>query len=94
MDMMAGVVAVIVKVMPEGPDSDLDKIKGEVEKVLSSEGAQNISFEVKEVAFGLKALMVKFAWDEEKEGEIYEKKLGKIEGVSSVDTVDYRRAFG
>lgn len=91
---MAGIVAIIVKVMPEGIDSDIEKLKDECKKVLESEGAQNISFEVEEVAFGLKALMVKFAWDEEKEGEIYEKKLGEIEGVSSVDTVDYRRAFG
>jgi elongation factor 1-beta len=91
---MAGVVAIIVKVMPESPEVDIEKLKVKCREALESEGGQNVSFEVEDVAFGLKALMVKFAWDEEKEGEVYEKKLGEIEGVSSVDTVDYRRAFG
>ncbi|MFH1425163.1 MAG: elongation factor 1-beta [archaeon] len=91
---MAGVVAIIVKVMPEGTDVDIGGLKRKVTEVLEAEGGQNISFEVEEVAFGLKALKVKFAWDEDKEGEIYEERLREIGGVSSVDTVDYRRAFG
>jgi elongation factor 1-beta len=91
---MAGTVAVIVKIMPDSPEEDLEKIKASAKEKLEAEGGQNISFEEEPVAFGLKAIKVKFAWDEEKEGEIYEKKLGEIEGVSSVDTVDYRRAFG
>ena len=91
---MAGIVAVIVKIMPESPETDLEKIKVETETKLKEDGAQNISFEIKEVAFGLKAVMVKFAWDEDKEGAIYEEKLAGIEGVSSAVTADYRRAFG
>jgi len=91
---MAGIVAIIVKIMPEGPETDLDRIKEEAEAKLKEDGAQNISFEIKDVAFGLKALMIKFAWDEEKDGSIYEDKLAGIEGVSSATTDDYRRAFG
>jgi len=88
------IVAVIVKIMPESPDTDLDKIKGEAEAKLKEDGAQNISFEVKDVAFGLKALMIKFAWPEEKDTSTFEDKLAGIEGVSSAVTDDYRRAFG
>jgi len=91
---MAGIVAIIAKVMPESPDVDIEALKKKSQEAIEAEGGQNVSFEVEEVAFGLKALKVKFAWDEEKEGTIYEEALGKIEGVSSVDTVDYRRAFG
>ena len=91
---MAGVVAIIVKIMPDGPDADLESIKGKAQSVLEGEGAQNISFEEKPVAFGLKALMVKFAWDEEKDSSVYEDKLSGIDGVSSATTEDYRRAFG
>jgi elongation factor 1-beta len=92
--MMAGVVAIIVKIMPDSPDVDLSKIKEKSETILVEEGAQNISFEIKEVAFGLKALMIKFAWPEEKDSSIYEDKLAGIENVSSAVTDDYRRAFG
>jgi len=54
----------------------------------------NISFEIREVAFGLKAVMIKFAWPEEKDTSIFEDKLAAIGDVSSAVTDDYRRAFG
>jgi translation elongation factor aEF-1 beta len=91
---MAGIVAVIVKIMPESPDSNLGRIKSEAMQELMDEGAQNISFETEEVAFGLQALKVKFAWPEDKDSSIFEDKLSKIREVSSAATVDYRRAFG
>jgi len=88
------IAAVIVKIMPDGPDADLEPIKKAAEEKLKEDGAQNVSFEVKEVAFGLKAVMVKFAWPEEKDTSIFEDKLAGIEHVSSAETDDYRRAFG
>jgi elongation factor 1-beta len=89
-----GIVAVIVKIMPDSPDTDLKKIKVEAEKLLKKDGALNISFEEKPVAFGLVAVMVKFAWPEEKDSSVYEDKLSAIKEVSSATTDDYRRAFG
>lgn len=88
------IVAIIVKIMPEGPDTDLEGMKDKVTELLEKDGAMNISFEIKDVAFGLRALMVKFAWPENKDGSIYEDALAGIEGVSSAVTDDYRRAFG
>ncbi len=93
-NVMAGVAAVIVKIMLSGPDVDLESVKKKASEVLEGEGAQNISYEVEELAFGLKALMVKMAWDEEKETELIVEKLKTVEGVSEADIVDYRRAFG
>ncbi|MBU0467156.1 MAG: elongation factor 1-beta [Nanoarchaeota archaeon] len=88
------IVAIIVKIMPDSPEQDLEKIKSSAKGILESEGAQNISFEERHIAFGLKAVMIKFAWPEEKDGSVYEDKLSAIEGVSSATTADYRRAFG
>ena len=84
----------IVKIMPDGPEADLGAIKKAAEGKLKEDGAQNITFEEKDIAFGLKAVMVKFAWPEEKDTSIFEDKLVGIEHVSSADTDDYRRAFG
>lgn len=88
------IVAVIVRLMPEGPDEDLELIKKEAKKKLEHDGAKNISFEEKPMAFGLKAIFVKFAWPEEKDTSLFEDKLAGVKGVSSVETEDYRRAFG
>ncbi|MBI2451672.1 elongation factor 1-beta [Candidatus Pacearchaeota archaeon] len=88
------IVAIITKVMPDSLHRDLAKIRKEAEKILNKNGAKNISFNEEPVAFGLKAVMIKFAWPEEKSTEIIEDSLGKIEGVSSATVVDYRRAFG
>ncbi len=91
---MAGIVAIIVKIMPESPDADLREIERKAMHELQELGAQNISLEEKPIAFGLKALFFKFAWPEEKDSSLYEDALNKIENVSSVTTEDYRRAFG
>ena len=88
------IAAIIVKVMPDAPDANLEEIKTEISKTLESEGAQNISYEEQEIAFGLKAIMSKFAWPEEKSTDLIETSLAKIEHVSSVTIEDYRRAFG
>ena len=88
------IVAVIAKIMPDSPETDLGTIKEKAKEILEKEGAQNISFEENPVAFGLKAIMVKFAWPEDKDTSIYEEALSGIQGVSSATTADYRRAFG
>lgn len=80
--------------MPESPETDLEAIKQEAQTFLKSEGAKHISFEEVPIAFGLKALMVKTDFPEEKGTDIVEEKLASIKGVSSVKIEDYRRAFG
>jgi len=91
---MTGIVAVIVKIMPTSPETNLEEIKSKASETLEAEGAKNISFEEKEIAFGLKAIMIKMAWPEEKSTDIIENSLAEIENVSSVKIEDYRRAFG
>ncbi len=88
------IAAIITKVMPDSPEADLSKIKNASKSLLEKEGAKNITFEEKPIAFGLKAVMIKFAWPEEKDTGIIEDTLSKIEHVSSAQIEDYRRAFG
>lgn len=88
------IAAIIAKIMPASPEADLDAIKNAAKEAMESEGAQNISFETQDIAFGLKAIMMKFAWPEEKDTDLVESKLSQLENVSSATIEDYRRAFG
>jgi len=88
------IAAIITKIMPESPDTDLEAIKKIAKDKLEKEGAKNISFEERPIAFGLIAIMMKMAWPEEKDTSIIEDCLAKIEHVSSATIEDYRRAFG
>ena len=86
--------AIITKIMPESPSSDLEQIQRTAKSNLEKLGAMNISFTLENIAFGLKAIMIKFAWPEEKDTSLIEDSLGSINEVSSAQIVDYRRAFG
>ena len=59
------------------------------------QGAEELEgVEEKAIAFGLKAVMLKMAWPEEKSTDLIETKLSELENVSSATIEDYRRAFG
>ena len=89
-----GTAIIKVKLMPESPSTDLSKIKSAALSLMEKEGAKNISFEEKPIAFGLKSLHIKFDLDEKKGTDLVEEILSKIPEVSSVMIEDYRRAFG
>lgn len=86
--------AVKVKIMPSSLEANIEDIQEKVRKVLEKKGAKNISFEIEEVAFGLKAIIATLAWPENLETEEITSALEKIEDVSSASIIDYRRAFG
>jgi len=86
--------ALKIKVMPESTETNLDEIKKEASSLLSKEGALNISFEEEPIAFGLKAIIVTMAWPEQLDTDKAENILKSIKSVSSVEIIDYRRAFG
>jgi elongation factor 1-beta len=88
---------ITLKIMPESPDEDLDRIQHEAEqhidRFVGEKGEKRFSQEP--IAFGLKALNIIFVMDEAKGGtEKLEDELVKIPGVQSVDVVDVRRAIG
>ena len=88
------VVAMKIKLMPEGLDTSLDDLKTRVNEKASNLGAMNISFTEENIAFGLKAIIATLAWPEEKDTSLLETELASIEGISSAQIIDYRRAFG
>ncbi|MBU3906905.1 MAG: elongation factor 1-beta [Nanoarchaeota archaeon] len=89
-----GIAAVKIKLMPTSPSVNLEKIKEQAKEIIEINKGKNPSFSEELIAFGLKAIIIFFAWPEEKELELLEKELGDIENVQSVQVVDMRRAIG
>ena len=88
------VAAIKIRIMPDSPSTDMEKIEEKTRTILEKNQVKNPSFEVQPIAFGLKALVMMFGWPEEKELEDLEKQLQVIPEVSSVQVVDIRRAIG
>lgn len=90
-----GIAVLRIKVMPSSPDTDLEVLKEALQEKLKKAGARSIEkIEEEDIAFGLKALIVTIAWPEDKETDDAVDVAKKVENVSSVDVIDYRRAFG
>jgi elongation factor 1-beta len=88
------VVAIKIKLMPESLDVNLEEVKKKAEELSTKLKGMNISFIEENIAFGLKAIIETLAWPEEQETGILETELAGIDGVSSAQIIDYRRAFG
>ncbi|MCK5449785.1 elongation factor 1-beta [Candidatus Pacearchaeota archaeon] len=83
------------KIMPTGIDVDLEELKKEIKtKIESFDSGVFNSAEEQLIAFGLKALIITMALSEDEESDLVENALSEIEGVSSVELIDYRRALG
>ncbi|OGS56182.1 MAG: elongation factor 1-beta [Euryarchaeota archaeon RBG_19FT_COMBO_56_21] len=83
-----GEVGMQYRVLPEGLDVDLDKLKHEIAKALPKEAALRAS-ETRPVAYGLNALHVLIVIDDKKGGaEQIEDAISKVPGVQSVEIVE------
>jgi translation elongation factor aEF-1 beta len=76
-----GTSAVQYKLMPEGLDVDLKKLTELVKLEIENLGGKFSSSEEQPIAFGLKALVVSFAYPENKDIDEVGNKLEKIKGV-------------
>ncbi|MBN2142831.1 elongation factor 1-beta [Candidatus Woesearchaeota archaeon] len=87
---------ITMKIMPEDPGQDLDRITKEAEeKIKSYAGDTEHKVERQPIAFGLIAVIIKFVVDEAKGGtEDVEKEITSVEGVNSVEVIDVRRIIG
>lgn len=86
-----GDVVATIKLMPESPDVDLEKMK---EEIIASipEGTEFHKIEEEPIAFGLVALNVMVVVGDAEGGtEPVEENLAKIEGVNTVEVTDVRR---
>jgi elongation factor 1-beta len=89
-----GFTAVQMKLMPTSPEANLQAIEKKAEEVINSMHKTAVKVEEEPIAFGLKAIILSFAWNDEIDTEKLEAELAKIENVSSVETLDIRKAFG
>ena len=83
-----GEVGLHYRILPEGLDVDLKKMRDDIGKALP-EGAVLKASEERPVAYGLKALHVLIVLDDKKGGaELVETKLSGVPGVQSVEIVE------
>lgn len=83
-----GNVMMVYKIMPEGKETDLERIKREIKKIVEDHGTFKSTREEK-VAFGLKAVVAKIVIPDE--GGIVdeiEEDLREIDKVQSVSAED------
>jgi len=88
-------VIVKLKIMPKGPDVNLDELAKAAKEKIEAAGGMVHKTEQEEVAFGLKALIFVFLGDEKKINiDRIEASLKELDEVSTIDVIDVRRAFG
>jgi translation elongation factor aEF-1 beta len=85
------IVAITLRIMPSSTDTNLEKIKAELEKRVGHLDAKVHSTDIEPVAFGLKALIAIIVWSEEKAPDLLENAVRGIENVESVEITDVRR---
>lgn len=89
-----GFTAIQMKLMPDSPSADLKAIEKKAEEIITSQHKTLVKIEEQPIAFGLKAIILSFAWNDDIEIEKLETQLSKIENVSSSEILDVRKAFG
>ncbi len=83
-----GEVAAKLKIMPEGTDVDLERVRKDIENIIP-EGVRIHAVVEEPVAFGLKALMVAVIMAENITGtDALEAAIAKIEGIQSVEVAE------
>jgi len=89
-------VIITIKIMPDSPDVDISGLESAAkEKIAVFAGNTETRTEIEPIAFGLKAVKIRFIMDESKGStEALEDEISQIEGVNSVEVVDVRRAVG
>ena len=89
-------VIVTLRIMPESSDINLDELSKEcIEEIDKFTNGTEIKQEIEPVAFGLKAIKIIFVMDENLGStEDLENNISNLNGVSSVQVIDVRRAIG
>jgi elongation factor 1-beta len=86
-----GIAGVTIRTMPESPEINLEVLKKRIEDLIIKENGKIIEQTEEPVAFGLKAIITRFTWDETKDSDTICEKVLKIENVNSSQVTDVRR---
>ena len=87
-----GTALIKLKIMPLGIDTNLEEIKSNAKEKIKEIKGEITKFEEVPVAFGLKSLIAYIRIDEKQDTNIIEEAIQQIDGVSSIDIIDYRKA--
>jgi elongation factor 1-beta len=85
-----GDVAIVYRVMPEGVEVDMEKMEKAVKEAIP-EGATLEGFMIKDVAFGIQALLMRVIIPDKVGGGIpdkIEERVQAIEGVASIEVLE------
>jgi translation elongation factor aEF-1 beta len=88
---MVGINGAKYKLMPESPSVDLKKIEAEAKRIVEEFGGKNKEYSIEDIAFGLKAVIVFFFYSDDKNIDVMEDRLAKIENVASAQLIDMRK---
>ena len=83
--------AIKIKIMPDSPEANLSEITKKAKSAIKAEQGTVVSVEEEPVAFGLKAIIITLTRDESLDQDPLTEPLQKIEHVSSVQIIDFRR---
>lgn len=75
-----GNVAISIRVMPESPNVDMERIKNDISKRMKVQDAK-----IEPIAFGLKALKIMIIMPDMGGTEKVENEIKKIKGVAEVE---------
>lgn len=88
-------VIITFKIMPEGVEINLEDLKSQIIKRITSFGGIITEEKKEPVAFGLNSLNITFNLDEDKgDTEKLEEEICKIKGVQSCSVIAVSRAMG
>jgi elongation factor 1-beta len=88
-----GVALFQIKLMPESPEINRVSLAEEAKETVEDLGATNITITEQPVAFGLVAVIIGLRINENVDSSKIEESLANVDGVSSVQIIDYRRAI-
>jgi translation elongation factor aEF-1 beta len=89
-----GLAILKIRIMPESPATDLNKIESELKVVIAKEKGSNLRLEREPIAFGLIAINATFTREEILDSDSLVEKLKHIKNVNSAEITDFRRAIG
>lgn len=88
-----GTALIRYKIMPEGIPEDFEVVKTKLREIVEKFQGKVNQIEEQAIAFGLKAIILTISLDETKETSPLEEEMKKLEEISSLDVIDYRRAL-